>query len=82
MALSTITSKGQVTIPKSVRDQLQLEAGDRLDFRIEADGSIRAYPVAKRTSEVFGLFAEKAARPYSVQEQHEGVRRALRKRRQ
>ena len=81
MALSTVTSKGQVTIPKSVRDRLQLEAGDRLDFRVEADGSIRVYPVAKKAAEVFGVFAEKATRPYSIEEQREGVKQALRKRR-
>ncbi len=42
---ATITTKGQVTIPKPVRDALHLAAGDRLEFLIEPDGSIRAIPV-------------------------------------
>jgi antitoxin PrlF len=32
MASATVTSKGQVTLPKSVRDRLGIEAGDRLEF--------------------------------------------------
>jgi antitoxin PrlF len=32
MASATVTSKGQVTLPKSVRDRLGVEAGDRLEF--------------------------------------------------
>ncbi len=32
MASATLTSKGQVTLPKSVRERLGVEAGDRLEF--------------------------------------------------
>ena len=31
---ATVTSKGQVTLPKSVRESLQLKAGDRVLFRV------------------------------------------------
>jgi AbrB family looped-hinge helix DNA binding protein len=81
MSVSTITSKGQVTIPKRVRDRLRLKTGDRLEFRVEEDGSIRVYPIAKKVSEVFGAFAEKASRPYSTEEIDERVRKAFRERR-
>ncbi len=36
----TITSKGQVTIPKKVRDHLQLKAGSAVDFELAPDGRI------------------------------------------
>lgn len=39
-----ITGKGQVTMPKQVRDKLNLHAGDRLDFITEPDGTIRLVP--------------------------------------
>jgi AbrB family looped-hinge helix DNA binding protein len=36
-AAATLTSKGQITVPKSVRDALGLEEGDTLHFHVEHD---------------------------------------------
>ena len=41
---SAITSKGQATIPKAVRDYLQLKPGDRVKFFIHPDGSVVILP--------------------------------------
>lgn len=38
MAAATMTSKGQLTLPKSVRDRLGLQAGDRVEFVETPDG--------------------------------------------
>lgn len=35
MASSTITSKGQMTVPKAIRDRFHLDTGDRVDFVVE-----------------------------------------------
>ena len=40
MADATVTSKGQTTIPKSVRDAVGLRAGDRIHFTVLGDGTI------------------------------------------
>ncbi|MEE8408746.1 MAG: AbrB/MazE/SpoVT family DNA-binding domain-containing protein [Myxococcota bacterium] len=80
MAISTVTSKGQVTIPKKVRDRLRLQTGDRIDFRIEADGAVRIYPIAKKVSEVFGAFSGKASEGRSPAEMKAGVQRAFKER--
>ncbi len=37
---ATVTSKGQVTIPKAVRDLLGIAPGSQVDFRRAADGSV------------------------------------------
>lgn len=37
---STLTRKGQTTIPKAVRDQLGLEPGDRIEFVPDATGGV------------------------------------------
>ena len=48
MLTSTITSKGQVTIPKEIRDYLQLHIGDHLQFMIDRKGKGKAtYYVVK-----------------------------------
>ncbi len=46
MPTATITSKGQVTIPKEVRERFGFKAGDELEF-IEEDGLLR---IRKRVS--------------------------------
>ncbi len=44
-ANATITSKGQVTIPKRIRDELGLTTGTEIEFIIEEDGTIRVRPM-------------------------------------
>ena len=40
----TLTTKSQVTLPKSIREHLNVAPGDAVDFRIVADGSVRVQP--------------------------------------
>ncbi len=53
--VSTLTTKGQITIPKPVRDQLNLQPGDLVDFVIEDDGSIRLLPVTESIDKLKGM---------------------------
>ena len=39
--VSTVTSKGQVTIPAEIRKHLNIKEGDKLSFVIEDEGSVR-----------------------------------------
>jgi AbrB family looped-hinge helix DNA binding protein len=41
-ASSTVTSKGQITLPKAVRDALRLREGDRVVFRVDGDRAVLA----------------------------------------
>jgi antitoxin PrlF len=45
-----VTSKGQVTIPRPVREALSLAEGDRVSFRVEGDRAVLA-----RTPELLAL---------------------------
>lgn len=40
MATATVTSKGQITIPKEVREALGLETGHRVAFQLKEDGVV------------------------------------------
>ena len=42
----TLTAKSQVTLPKPIRDHLNVAPGDAVLFRIVADGSVRVEPAA------------------------------------
>lgn len=53
MPIGTLTSKGQVTIPKPVRDALELQPGDRIDFEVR-DGVLVGR--VRRVADVMELF--------------------------
>lgn len=52
--LATVTSKGQVTLPKSIRDHLAITAGTQLDFVVVGD-VIHARPVNRSVRDIFGM---------------------------
>ncbi len=63
MPRAKITSKGQVTIPKAVRDELGIRPGDALEFTVE-NGHLEAHPVRKRSIEDFrGVFKPQSGMP-------------------
>lgn len=66
MAIATITSNGQVTIPKQIRDQLELQAGDQVHFMLNADGIVEFFPVKQPISTLKGI-VPKPAKPVSLE---------------
>ena len=41
MAEVTVTSKGQITIPKEIREKMKLQAGDKIIFQTDAEGELK-----------------------------------------
>jgi len=54
-AVSTLTSKGQVTIPEKIRSELQLQAGDRLEWRTTSTGAIEVVKVGRDWRDLVGM---------------------------
>lgn len=81
MPSATLTSKGQVTIPKEVRDALAIQAGDVIDFEKETDGSFRVHARKVHVSDLEGILHRKGRRRVSLEEMDaaiaEGARRTL-----
>ena len=50
-----MTSKGQVTIPKAIREQLRLRLGDKLDLVLDEAGGLRVEPVTGPVTELKGM---------------------------
>lgn len=55
MPSTTVTTKGQVTIPKKIREFLRVKAGDRLDFGIDGRGEVVVRPSGTDVKALKGL---------------------------
>ncbi len=67
MTTATITTKGQITIPASVRQALAVDTGDRVEF-VEIDPGQFLFMAANRSvTELRGMFG-KPKKPVSVEE--------------
>jgi antitoxin PrlF len=64
---SAITSKGQATIPKSIREHLGLEPGDRVKFFVHPDGSVVLLPKFP-ASAIRGMVKSRSARPVTTEQ--------------
>ena len=72
--ITTITGRGQVTLPASVRRLLGVSAGERVAFVVEGD-TVRVEPVATRLDEVLGSVRPLADAPGTIEEQLRQARR-------
>ena len=72
MSTATITSKGQLTIPKNVREALGLVAGDRVTFVKLEDGNFAVVPETKSVMSLRGII-RKPNRPVSIEEMNAAV---------
>jgi antitoxin PrlF len=79
MVTATITSKGQVTIPKSVRESLHLKTGDRISFSVHGDNEVVITPVTSSVDDVFGMLHRAGVKSVSVEEMNEAIAKRMRK---
>jgi antitoxin PrlF len=52
---TTMSSKGQVTIPRGVRERLGLQAGDKIAWTILSNGTVVVRPKTRRLSDLVGV---------------------------
>jgi len=76
MSEATMTSKGQITVPKDIRLKLGLRPGDRIRFLLEADGRVRLMPAKRDVSELVGILP-KPKRALSIEDMDEAIGRAV-----
>lgn len=55
MASTTVTSKGQVTIPKVIRDYLKLDTGSKVEFVIDENGQVKILPLNVAVESLSGI---------------------------
>ena len=77
MVLTTLTNKGQVTIPKNVRESLGLNTGDKIEFIIDKNGEVRIKPVTKKVDDVFGILHKQDRWPVATENMDIAVRQKI-----
>ena len=65
---STLTSKGQTTIPKEIRDELGIKPGDRMTFTLMPDATVVMRVKNKSISDLAGTLYKKGRKPVSVEQ--------------
>jgi antitoxin PrlF len=80
MTTATMTSKGQLTIPKDVRDALKLKAGDRVEIRVR-DGEARLTPVCREAREVYGMLARPGQKAVTAEDMDRRLAQSFKRKR-
>lgn len=76
MPTSTLTSKGQITLPQQVRKTLGLSVGDKVDF-VEDAGGYRLVPLHNDIRKLKGRFAGRVKRSVSLEEMDQAIAEAV-----
>jgi AbrB family looped-hinge helix DNA binding protein len=72
MSTSTLTSKGQITLPRDVRQALGLGVGDKVDF-VQVEGGFKLVPLRKDVRGLKGKFAGRVKRPVTIDEMNDAI---------
>ena len=75
MPSATLSSKGQVTIPKEIRTALRVDCGDRVSFLVRDDGVVELRPETVDLKDLYGLLKYEG-QPATVEEMDEDIARA------
>ncbi|QFY90668.1 AbrB/MazE/SpoVT family DNA-binding domain-containing protein [Magnetovirga frankeli] len=77
MTTATLTTKGQITIPKEIRERLMLHIGDKLDFQLTERGEVLLKPVTRRVNEVFGRLGKAGQKALTAAEMDAAIQQRI-----
>lgn len=77
---ATVSEKGQVTLPKKLRDLMGIQPGARLDFQVAEDGTLRVRLQARGADSLFGLLARPGQPALALEQMDQAVTDAVRAR--
>ncbi|MGO2745659.1 AbrB/MazE/SpoVT family DNA-binding domain-containing protein [Microbacterium sp.] len=73
MPTATMTSKGQITVPKEIREALHLEAGARITFVRLSNGSYSLVPRTGKIQDLFGMLYDPNAPTMSIEDINDAI---------
>lgn len=75
MPVSTLTVKGQTTIPKKIRKHLKIQPGDKIDFVIEKSGKVILEPATLDAKELEGILHTPGIKPVSIEDMKKVIKK-------
>ena len=75
MSTLTMSSKGQLTVPRALREKLKLRPGCQVDVRVDDQGRLILTPVLYEPEEFLARRPAKPARVASIEEMEAGIRK-------
>ncbi len=78
MALATLTSKGQVTIPKEIRTLLKLHSGDKIEISATENGEAIIKPISKKVDDIFCKLHKPGKKPVILKDINTAIRNRIR----
>lgn len=68
MPTSTVTAKGQTTIPKEIREYLNLRPGNRIDYVVDPEGRVVLRPATYDIRDLHGILQRPGQQPLTVED--------------
>jgi antitoxin PrlF len=78
MASSTITSKGQATIPRQIRKLLKINPRDRISFHVR-NGRVWIEGQRRESASLFGKYKRRDGKVATVEEMNQAIRNRVSK---
>ena len=76
MVQARLTAKGQVTIPKQIRDYLHLDTGSKIDFVIDENGYVKVIPLNISAESLSGILHREGMPTASLEDMEKAIAKA------
>ncbi len=73
MTRATLTTKGQVTIPKEIRDYLKLDTGSKVDFVIDENGDVKVIPLTLPVTALSGILHRPGMKAATLEDMEQAI---------
>jgi len=77
MALATLTTKGQVTLPKEIRESLKLHTGDKIEIILTENREAIIRPVSKKVDDIFCKLHKPGKKAVSFEELNQAIKNKI-----
>jgi antitoxin PrlF len=73
MVRARLTGKGQVTIPKEIRNYLNLDTGSKIDFVVDEHGDVKIIPLNVAAENLSGILHREGVKTASLEDMEQSI---------